>query len=101
MIMPQEQRSIESLCEAISRNTQTVAEYLRENRLSFPSFDVDAPSDSRIAPGEVKIQQARMNVINDTLSLRSLMLGPRDFLQTFLVSQYLYHFGLLLLKFPR
>ena len=80
-----ENESIESLCERISHNTHTVAEYLRSKNLRFPSFDRDAPSDTMIPPEAAEIQQARSDVINDTQKLRSLMLGPRDYLQSYTV----------------
>lgn len=89
--MLQKNQSVENLCEAISRNTQKVANYLRNNGLPFPSFDTDAPSDSLIPPEEAEIRQARMDVINDTHQLRQLMLGPRDFLQSLMVSLHCCH----------
>jgi len=84
--MSLDNQSIESLCEEISRNTQKVANYLRTSGLPFPSFNIDAPNDSGIRPEETEIQQARLKVIDDTLQLRNLMLGPRDFLQSTMVN---------------
>lgn len=75
--------SIESLSEAIAHNTRKVAEYLRAESLPFPSFDTDAPSESMIPADATEIQKARADVVNDTRKLRDLMLGPRDYLQSF------------------
>ncbi|KAL6721260.1 hypothetical protein ACLMJK_000362 [Lecanora helva] len=80
--MSQEHHHIESLCEAISRNTHKVTNYWRTKRLPFPSFDTNGPVDSGISLEETEIQQARVNVIQDTRTLHALMLGPRDFLQS-------------------
>jgi len=84
--MSLDNQSIESLCEDILRNTRKVANYLRTNGLPFPSFSIDAPNGSGIRPEETEIQQARLKVIDDTLQLRNLMLGPRDYLQSTMVN---------------
>ena len=69
--------NIESLAEAILHNTRKVGYYLRSKGLNFPSFEIDAPSESLIPAEAVEIQNARADVINDTRKLRDLMLGPR------------------------
>ena len=53
--MSKEHQSIENLCEVISHNTRKVANYLRSKSLPFPSFDIDAPSESMIPPEAVEI----------------------------------------------
>lgn len=78
-------RGIEDLCDAISRNTQKVADFLSSNELPFPSFAVDGPAESVIPREASEIQKARSEVIDDTFRLRALMLGPRDYLQSFKV----------------
>lgn len=78
-------QSIESLSEAIANNTRKVADYLHSEGLPFPSFDIDAPNESVIPAEAVEIQNARADVVNDTRKLRDLMLGPRDYLQSFTV----------------
>ena len=41
---------------------------------------------SMIAPEASEIEDARLTVIDATRKLRSLMLGPQDYLQSFTVS---------------
>ena len=73
----------------ISENTRKVTDYLRRNGLPFPSFGVDAPAKSMIAPQALEIEDARRTVIDATRRLRNLMLGPQDYLQSFTVSPHL------------
>ena len=86
--MASQGQSIESLSEAIAHNTRKIADYLRSEGLPFPSIDIDAPNESMIPAEAVEIQQARSDVVNDTRKLRDLMLGPRDYLQSFAVHSY-------------
>lgn len=76
---------IEDLALIISTNTAKVKDHLVSNNLPLPSFNVDAPAQSLIAPEAEEIQAARLAVIDATLKLHNLLLGPRDFLQSFTV----------------
>ncbi|KAI1364913.1 S-adenosyl-L-methionine-dependent methyltransferase [Xylaria arbuscula] len=76
------------LIVAISRLTHQVRlliiphpiinEYLLSHNLPTPSFEVDGPLDMFIPKTETEIESARVAVIDDTLELRRLTLGPRD-----------------------
>lgn len=76
---------IVELSASIADNTAKVDAYLTANDLPTPSFDVNAPLQSMIPKTEVEIEAARVAIIDDTLELRRLMLGPRDYLMTFTV----------------
>lgn len=76
---------IVELSARIADNTAKVNEYLNAHHLPTPSFDVSAPLQSMIPNTEVEIEAARVAIIDDTLELRRLMLGPRDYLMTFTV----------------
>ncbi|KAI0149010.1 O-methyltransferase-domain-containing protein [Pestalotiopsis sp. NC0098] len=90
---------IVELSASIADNTAKVDAYLTANDLPTPSFDVNAPLQSMIPNTEVEVEAARVAIIDDTLELRRLMLGPRDYLMTFtsneLLSQHaIVHFRL-------
>ncbi|KAI9873469.1 MAG: hypothetical protein M1830_000374 [Pleopsidium flavum] len=74
---------ISELASIISRNTAKVNDYLSSRNLPAPAFDVDAPSTSLIPPEAEEVEAARAAVIDATTKLHDLMLGPRDFLQSF------------------
>ncbi|KAK6223988.1 hypothetical protein LQW54_000134 [Pestalotiopsis sp. IQ-011] len=74
---------IVELSARIADNTAKVNEYLNAHHLPTPSIDVSAPLQSVIPKTEVEIEAARVAIIDDTLELRRLMLGPRDYLMTF------------------
>lgn len=76
---------IADLSNIISENTQKVVDYLHSRQLPFPSFGIDAPTRSMIAPEDSEIQDSRLKVIEATQKLQALMLGPQDFLQSFMV----------------
>lgn len=77
--------TIEELALVISKNTTIVEQYLSSNNLPHPSFGVGAPSGSLIPADAADIEVARLAVIEATSKLRNLMLGPREFLQSFAV----------------
>lgn len=77
--------TIKDLAFIISKNTAIVEEYLSLNNLPHPSFGVDAPRGSLIPRDAADIETARLAVIEATSKLRNLMLGPREFLQSFAV----------------
>lgn len=77
---------ITELSQRIAANTTKVDDYYTSRGLPEPSFAVDAPLTSVIPESEVEVFKARQAVINDTLELRRLMLGPREHLSGFSVS---------------
>ena len=79
--------TVAELASVISKNTATVVQYLSNSNLPHPSFGVDAPSASSIPRDAVEIEAARQAVVEATLKLRNLMLGPREYLQSFAVYQ--------------
>lgn len=83
---PVTSEDIAELSTIISENTRKVTEYLQQNGLPFPSFGIEAPTKSMIAPAASGIEDARLAVIDATRKLRNLMLGPQDYLQSFTVS---------------
>ncbi|KAL9118984.1 MAG: hypothetical protein Q9187_004464 [Circinaria calcarea] len=76
--------SIQELALIISSSTSKVNDYYTSKGLPFPSFAVDAPSSSLISPKDEEVEAARNAIIDATLKLRILMLGPRDYLQSFM-----------------
>lgn len=77
--------TIKDLALMISKNTAIVEQYLSSNNLPYPSFGVDAPNGSLVPRDAADIEAARLAVIEATSKLRNLMLGPREFLQSFAV----------------
>ncbi|KAI9686629.1 MAG: hypothetical protein M1822_003640 [Bathelium mastoideum] len=65
---------IAELSDLIQTNTAKVDNWLKERRLPTPSFDKDGPVDFGIDAPE--IQQARMIVMESSLELHDLLLGP-------------------------
>lgn len=80
---------IVELSTRIATNTAKVDEYLTSHDLPTPSFDVDGPLQSMIPKDDVELEAARVAIIDDTLELRRLVLGPRDYLMTFTVGRLL------------
>ncbi|KUI56382.1 6-hydroxytryprostatin B O-methyltransferase [Cytospora mali] len=82
---------IVELSQRIAVYTATVHDYLASHNLPEPSFALDAPLVSVIPQANADLVKARQEVINDTLELRQLMLGPKEHLISFsendLVSQ--------------
>ncbi len=71
------------LSARIAANTTKVNDYLITHQLPQPSFDVDGPLESLIPKQAIDIEAARVAVIDDTLELRRLILGPRDYLLSY------------------
>jgi hypothetical protein len=78
--------SITELATRIAANTAIINAYLLEHSLPSPSFDVNAPSRSLIPSDASEIEAARVAVIDATLMLHDLMLGPKEYLLSFTVS---------------
>ncbi|CAG8952635.1 hypothetical protein HYFRA_00009742 [Hymenoscyphus fraxineus] len=76
-------KTITELASIISDNTAIVNDYITAQGLEQPSFDVDAPNSSVIPLDATEIQAARGAVIDATLMLRDLVLGPKEHLLGF------------------
>lgn len=70
----------------IAANTAKVNEYLVANNLPSPSFDENGPSETLIPKDALEVEAARVAIIDDTVELRRLVLGPREYLMSFTVS---------------
>ncbi len=77
---------IVELANRIANNTAKVNDYLLSHDLPTPSFDVAGPLDTLIPKHELDIESARVAVIDDTLELRRLVLGPREYLMSYTAS---------------
>jgi hypothetical protein len=71
---------IAELSARIAANTAEVDDFLAAQSLATPSFDADAPLDLFPPSTEARVLAARQAIIQDTLELRQLMLGPREHL---------------------
>ncbi|KAI2468770.1 putative O-methyltransferase [Annulohypoxylon bovei var. microspora] len=78
-----EDSSILQLSGRIATNTAKVNDYLVNNNLPQPSFDLNAPSQFSIPLSEPEIAAAHQAVLHDCRELRDLMLGPREYLTSF------------------
>ncbi|KAI0190559.1 S-adenosyl-L-methionine-dependent methyltransferase [Astrocystis sublimbata] len=74
---------IVELANRIASNTTKVNDYLLQHGLPLPSFDVTGPRDTLIPKDEVELESSRVAVIDDTLELRRLILGPREYLMSY------------------
>lgn len=70
---------IVELATRIAANTSKVSEYLAARGHPQPPFDVDTPP-SPVPKDAADMELLRQAILEDTAELRSLMLGPRDFL---------------------
>ncbi|KAI1123475.1 S-adenosyl-L-methionine-dependent methyltransferase [Nemania abortiva] len=74
---------ITELSARIAANTSKISEYLSANNLPYPSFGCDTPLYGAIPNDAPEMQALRQSLIDDTAELRHLMLGPRDYLTSF------------------
>lgn len=65
---------IVELASQIQKRTSEIDEYLQSNNLPSPTFDEDGPVDLGLSAGEVA--KARDAVLESTLELHDLLLGP-------------------------
>ncbi|TVY37151.1 O-methyltransferase [Lachnellula occidentalis] len=72
--------TIKELGERIASNSALVERWLDSKNFRMPSFEQDAESEFPDTAGELKIEAARMAVIDDTSALHDLLLGPREVL---------------------
>ena len=73
-------RRINELSLIISKNTAVVDSFLESSNLATPTLGVDAPSKIPIPEERKDVETARMNVIEASAELRSLMMGPSELL---------------------
>jgi hypothetical protein len=78
--------SILELASIISSNTSKINDFIQAENLSQPSFDADAPKNSVIPADNHELEAARGAVIDATLMLHDLILGPKEHLLSFTVS---------------
>jgi hypothetical protein len=77
---------IVELANRIAANTNKVNDYLVAHNLPTPSFDLNGAQDTLIPKNELDVELARVAIIDDTLELRRLALGPREYLMSYTVS---------------
>lgn len=65
-----------SLALKIANQTKIVDNYLQTSGNLYPTFEADGPTSFPKLPDEV--QQARQNVLEATMELRDLMMGPAE-----------------------
>lgn len=65
---------ITELAAVVQANTTKNDGYLRERHLPFPSFDEDGPVNFKLKSEE--IQKARTTIMEASLELHGLLLGP-------------------------
>jgi hypothetical protein len=80
------QPSLSELAATISANTAKIENYLRSHDLKSPSFDVDAPTGSLVPSDAPELETARSELIDATLMLHDLILGPKEYLMKYTVS---------------
>ncbi|KAI8631275.1 S-adenosyl-L-methionine-dependent methyltransferase [Xylariaceae sp. FL1651] len=73
------QPRIVELSTCIASNTAKLNEYLNTNLLPTPSFDVSRPLDNLAPKSETDVEQACVAIIEDTVELQFLVLGPREY----------------------
>lgn len=74
------------LSSRIAANTAKLNDYLVAHDLPTPSFAENGPRDTLVPKYELEVESARVAIIDDTLELRRLSLGPREFLMSHTVS---------------
>jgi hypothetical protein len=76
---PSETSRLIALAQTITRETEILDRYLKENDLPYPNFDVEGPSDFPRLPDD--ISRARHEVVRATTELRDLTVGPTETLR--------------------
>lgn len=77
---------MEQLSEQLHKATKIVADYLRINGHTQPSFDRDSPPNTLPADAPHEIKAARLQIVDCTLKIQQLALGPAEFLPNLQVS---------------
>lgn len=82
------------LAQLIAVHTAKISAYLAALDLPAPSFREEGPVAWALpdgAPGAADIEASRLIVIDATQRLRNLVLGPRDYLTSFMVCDPISH----------
>ncbi|KAI0381216.1 S-adenosyl-L-methionine-dependent methyltransferase [Hypomontagnella monticulosa] len=74
---------IVELATRIAANTTRLDEYIKAHKLPTPSLDINGPKDTLVPKDETDLETARVAIIDDTLELRRLVLGPREYLMSY------------------
>ncbi|KAF7937469.1 uncharacterized protein EAE98_001783 [Botrytis deweyae] len=77
------QPTITELAAIISANTAKIDNYLSSQGLKPPSFDVAAPTEPLVPSNAPELEAARSELIDATLMLHDLILGPKEYLMKF------------------
>ena len=72
---------ITELATSIAENTELVDAYFESHGLPTPSLDAEAPRKLPIPEDAATIEAARVSVIEATMELRALMMGPAELLR--------------------
>jgi hypothetical protein len=73
--------SIMELATRIAANAGAIDFYLKSNDFKAPSFDEDADDEFPNPQHDTKVEKARVALIEDTKSLRDLIMGPSQVLR--------------------
>ncbi|KAH9997465.1 S-adenosyl-L-methionine-dependent methyltransferase [Xylariaceae sp. FL0662B] len=76
------QSRIVELSSRIAANTAILNDYFTANNLPSPSFDIDGPRECLIPKSQTDVERARIAIAEDSTELRSLALGPREYLMS-------------------
>jgi hypothetical protein len=71
------QSRIAELAAIVSEQTARIDNFLAEQRLPYPSFEADGPTELNLSP---ELEHARVMVLQATQELNDLLQGPRDLL---------------------
>jgi hypothetical protein len=74
-----------TLANIISSNTSLINSHLSAQNLPSPSFDPDNPVDLLSGHG-AEFEEARQSVVEAADELRTLLLGPKEYLMGIYVS---------------
>ncbi|KAI8630535.1 S-adenosyl-L-methionine-dependent methyltransferase [Xylariaceae sp. FL1651] len=75
---------VKVISSRIAANTNKVNDYLVTHNLPTPSFDVNGAQDTLIPKHVLDTKLAKAAIIDDTLELRCLVLGPREYLISYI-----------------
>lgn len=78
---------IVTLASQISKNTARIDRYLTAHKLPFPSFHIQGPTSLELSDD---VENARSVVLDATLELYNLLLGPKGILHNQVVSRFQY-----------
>lgn len=74
--------ALAQLVASIAANAKKVEDYLVENNLPEPSFEIDAPAEYESILKDPTIRSAQLTLANDANKLHMLMAGHADLMKT-------------------